>query len=379
MSVDGQPISSWAAWPRRSDPPAATIGIEEELMLLSPESWNLAQASEDVLERTEPERRTRVAPETHDGAIEIETGVHRSVAAAVEDLQGMRRAVERTCTELGLRLGSSGTHPFTVWSDTEVGERPRQVAVYGSMRELAHREPTFALHVHVGVPSADDAITVFNRMRVHLPMLLALSADSPFWQGRDTGLASARTPLFQGFPRVGIPRRFADYHDWVRTVDLLVACDAFPDPSYLWWDIRMQPALGTVEIRIMDAQIDTASTAALVALARCLVRMELREGRAEGASHAPQEVWEENRFIAARDGHRARLISPVSARRVAVDEILDELLPVLREHAADLGCEAELEAVRDLATDHNGAMRQRAMAERAGDLPGLVARIADLL
>lgn len=379
MTANGQPISSWSAWPSSSDPPATTIGIEEELMLLSPGGWNLSPAANDVLDGIAPEFRERVAPETHDGAIEIETGIHRTVAAAIDDLQEMRRAVAATCARLDLRVGSSGTHPFTVWSDTDVGVGPRQAAVYGSMRELAHREPTFALHVHVGVASSDEAITAFNRMRVHLPMLLALSADSPFWQGRDTGLASARTPLFQGFPRVGIPRRFADYADWVQSVDLLVECDAFPDPSYLWWDIRMQPALGTVEIRIMDAQLDTVSTAALVALVRCLVRMELREGRAEGASHAPQEVWEENRFIAARDGHRARLISPITANRVPVVDQLDELLPVLREHAADLDCEGELDAVRDLAAGHNGATRQRAMAERAGDLPGLVSRIADLL
>lgn len=379
MTRSGQPISTWAAWPQSSDSAASTIGIEEELMLLSPDGWNLAQASDVVLDGIAPEIRDRVAPETHEGAIEIETVIHRSVAAAVDDLEQMRRSVAMTAAELGLRVGSSATHPFTVWSDTEVGGGVRQTAVYGSMRELAHREPTFALHVHVGVPNADEAVTAFNRMRVHLPMLLALSADSPFWQGRDTGLASARTPLFQGFPRVGIPRRFADYDDWVTMVDLLVECEAFPDPSYLWWDIRMQPALGTVEIRIMDAQIDTVSTAALVALVRCLVRMELREGRAEGASHAPQEVWEENRFIAARDGHRARLISPITAQRVPVAALLDDLLPVLHDHATDLDCEGELDAVRDLASGHTGAMRQRTMAERAGNLPGLVSQIADLL
>lgn len=377
--TDREAISPWAVWPSSSDPPATTIGIEEELMLLSPDGWNLAQASDHVLDGIAPAVRDRVAPETHDGAIEVETAIHRSVAAAVDDLEEMRRTVAETCAALDLRLGSSGTHPFTVWSDTEVADGPRQAAVYGSMRELAHREPTFALHVHVGVPSADDAVTAFNRMRVHLPLLLALSADSPFWQGRDTGLASARTPLFQGFPRVGIPRRFTDYREWVDTVDLLVACEAFPDPSYLWWDIRMQPALGTVEVRIMDAQLDTVSTAALVALVRCLVRMELREGRAERVADAPQEIWEENRFIAARDGHQARLISPVTADRVAVVDVLAELLPVLHDHAVDLDCEGELDAVRDLASGHNGAMRQRSMAERTGSLPGLVARIADLL
>ncbi len=378
MTAGRRELSPWARWPHDAERSATTIGIEEELMLLSPGDWNLAQAAAEVLPRVDPALRARVAPETHASAIEIETGVHRRVATAIADLRAMRDAVAATCATLSLRVGSSGTHPFVVWNETAVGAGPRQAAVYGSMRELAHREPTFALHVHVGVASAEQAITAFNRMRVHLPMLLALSANSPYWQGRDTGLASSRTPLFQAFPRVGIPRRFDGYEEWVRTVDLLIACDAFPDASYLWWDIRMQPKLGTLEIRIMDAQTDIASTAALVALVQCLVRMEIEEGWAETASRAPPEVWEENRFIAARDGHRAELISPASASRVPLADRLAALMPVLRPHADDLACRSELDAVEELAR-HNGAMRQRDLTDGAERLPQLVERIADAL
>ena len=178
-------------------------------------------------------------------------------------------ALDERAGPLGLRRASAGTHPFAVWHETVVSSGERYQAVYGSMRELARREPTFALHVHVGVPDPEDAIALANRMRAHLPLLLALSANSPFWQGRDTGLASARTPLFQAFPRVGIPREFDDYDDYVETVDLLIRCDAFPEPTFLWWDVRPQPRFGTVEVRIMDAQTTVAETAALVALVQC--------------------------------------------------------------------------------------------------------------
>ena len=146
------------------------------------------------------------------------------------------------------------------------------------MRELARREPTFALHVHVGVRRTRGAIRLTNRMRAHLPLLLALSVNSPFWQGRDTGLGSARTPLFQAFPRVGIPRAFKDYADWVEAVDLLIRCDAFPEPTFLWWDVRPQPRFGTVEVRILDAQTTVAETAALAALVQCIAKLEVRGG-----------------------------------------------------------------------------------------------------
>lgn len=328
-----------------------------------PGGWNLAQAADEVLPRLPEDLRTKVCPETHAAALEIETGVARTVGDAARELRCLRDAVKETVAPLDLAVASSGTHPFAVWRETALGGGDRQAEVYGSMRELARREPTYALHVHVALPDADAAVDVFNRMRVHLPLLLALSGNSPFWQGRDTGLASARTPLFQAF-LVGIPRRFDSYEEWVGAVDLLTACEAFPDSTYLWWDVRMVPRYGTLEVRIMDAQIDLEATASLVALVQCLARMELEEAWAEDASHAPQEVWEENRFVAARDGAEARLIVATEGRRVPVADRIDELLPACARTRRTWAASTSSRGVRARPRAERPAPAARARARR---------------
>jgi glutamate---cysteine ligase / carboxylate-amine ligase len=277
---------------------------------------------------------------------------------------------------MGLRAASAGTHPFAVWHDTAVGSGERQQFVYGSMRELARREPTFALHVHVGVPDPEDAIKLLNRMRAHLPLLLAVSVNSPFWQGRDTGLASARTPLFQAFPRVGIPRPFNDYSDYVEAVDLLVRCGSIPEPTFLWWDVRPQPALGTIEVRIMDAQTTVAETAAITALVQSIARLEIEEEYVTPRTVWSPEVLDENRFLAARDGMSAELIDVDSERRHPARRMLEELVERCRPHAEVLGCGDELERVLELAAK-TGAERQVELADDVHKLPGLIERLAD--
>ena len=231
------------------------------------------------------------------------------------------------------------------------------------MRSLANREPTLALHVHVGVPDPDDAVRLLNGLRPAVPVLLALSANSPFSRGRDTGFASARTVIFQAFPRTGTARRFADYADYVRSIEPLIASGGLPDPSFLWWDVRLQPALGTVEIRVMDAQSTLTDTAALIALVQSLARLVL-EGEAIGEDVGP-EVLAENRFLAARDGLQARLIDPGKGALTPIRALIEELLTRCHPHAAALGCSSELDRVQQLA-DANGAVRQREWAEEAG-------------
>jgi len=244
------------------------------------------------------------------------------------------------------------------------------------MADLARREPTFALHVHVGVPDAERAIQLLNQLRAHLPMLLALSANSPFWQGRATGLASTRTSVFGAFPRTGVPRRFTSYEDWVQTVDTLLRSGAFPEPTFLWWDVRPQPALGTIEVRVMDAQTDVDATAALVALVQSLARLEIEEGYAPEALVDAEEVLEENRFLAARDGIEADLLDPEAELRRPARAQLRRLLDALRPHADALGCRAELERVLGLALAP-AFLHQLDVAERGGgDLPGLTRELA---
>jgi carboxylate-amine ligase len=242
------------------------------------------------------------------------------------------------------------------------------------MRELARREPTFAQHVHIGVGDPEQAVTLLNRLRAHLPLLLALSANSPFWQGRDSGMASVRTSIFQAFPRVGIPRQFADYSDYVETVDRLLRCGAFKDPTFLWWDVRLQPRFGTVEVRIMDAQSTSNRTGALAALVQSIAHLELEEGYYDSDLALAPEVLDENRFLAARDGMQAQLLDPVAEERVRARDLLEQLLQALGPHARALGCGAALDAVHAMAHD-TGERRQRRLARTQG-LDGLMESLA---
>ena len=362
-------VPDWARWP--ADGPEWTLGVEEEVMLLQPGSWRLAQAIDEVLAALPPELRAKLCSETHSAAIELNTGVHGTVGGAAAELSSLRARLAEVLDTLDLRAGASGTHPFASWHDMRVAGADRHQAVYGSMRALARREPTFALHVHVGVPSPAAGAAALNQMRAHLPLLLALSANSPYWQGRDTGLASARTPLFQAFPRVGIPRVFSSYADWVRSVDLLIGSGALPDHSYLWWDVRLQPRYGTVEVRVMDAQVSVEQTAALVALVQCLVRLEVSEGYASSRVLHAQEVLDENRFLAARDGVAAQLIDPDRGSRVPVEELVHEVVEACAPHARDLGCTEELALVKALVSE-SGAARQRRIAGDDDDQQRLV-------
>ena len=364
----------WSKWAHHAESSDYSLGIEEEVMLLDPRTWALAPAIDDVLDAWPEATRDSVSSETHSSAVELRTGVHGNVAGAIAELGALRAQLHRTLDGLGLAAAGSGTHPSAVWHEMQVSSRRRHQEVHGSMRELARREPTFALHVHVGLPTGEAGIAAFNRLRAHLPILLALSANSPFWQARDTGLASARTPLFQAFPRVGIPRAFGSYGEYVRAIDLLLECGAFPDPTYLWWDVRPQPKLGTVEIRIMDAQSTLDATAALVALVQSVVRLELVEGFADAALvHAP-EVLDENRFLAARDGVEAELVDPVRGHAVPASELADELVTACEPHARELGCSAELDRVAGLFTEP-GPEHQRRLAKRDG-LDSLVENLA---
>jgi carboxylate-amine ligase len=367
-------MPAWASWAAPHELGAYTVGIEEEVTLLDETSWALAHRIDSVLPRLPRAGSESFTAETHGSALEIQTGVHARIGDAVEELATLRGELDATLRPLSMRAAVAGTHPFAVWQEIVVSAGERYQFVYGSMRELARREPTFGLHVHVGVPDAEAAIHAANRLRTHIPLLLALSVNSPFWQGRDTGLASARTPLFQAFPRVGIPRPFADYAEYVETVDVLIRCDAVPEPTFLWWDVRPQPRFGTVEVRIMDAQTKLVDSAAIAALVQCIVRAEV-EGEDHLERAMPQEVLAENRFLAARDGMEAELIEPELGRRVPARELLADLVAVCGPHARALDCEAELDGVIGLG-ERTGAQRQIEQAQALGSLPRVVGLLA---
>jgi glutamate---cysteine ligase / carboxylate-amine ligase len=335
-----------------------TIGVEEEAFLLEPGSGAIAHRSAEVLPRLREALGAGVTAETHDSAFELVTPAYPDAAAAAAELHAMRRRAVDVLAGLGLEAGVAGTHPTATWRQIQVSGEERYEDIHDAMRELARREPTFALHVHVGIENPDRAVLACDRLRVHLPLLLALSANSPYWQGRDSRLASARTPLFQSFPRTGIPRPFGDWQGYAEAIAPLVDSGAIPDPSHLWWDIRPRPATGTIEIRIMDAQTEIEETATLTALVACLARVELEDPMSTPRAVIARETIEENRFRAARDGTAATLIDAEQGTTAPVSEIVAEVRERCREHAEDLGCAAELEGL-DRLLEANGAVRQR--------------------
>jgi glutamate---cysteine ligase / carboxylate-amine ligase len=363
-------LPAWAAWNPGAAARPWTAGIEEEVMLLEPHSGRLAWHGDEVLARLSPGLQAHTAAETHACALELATRPHRAVEGAVAELGALRLLLARQLREQQLSAAVAGTHPTVTWEEVEVSPGARYQFLHGMLGELARREPTFGLHLHVAVPDPELAVRAFDRIRAHLPVLLALSANSPFWQGRDSGLASVRTPVFGTFPRTGLPRRAGDYAGYVEAIDALLRADAIPEPTFVWWDARLQPRFGTLEVRILDAQTRLGDTAAIAALTQCLVRLEALEGTVCESLAGAQTVLEENRFIASRDGMAAQLVDPrVDARR-PVGDWLAELLLACAPHAEALGCAAELARVPALAADP-GAERQR-RAARAGGVTAVV-------
>ena len=365
---------SWAHWNGALER-RYTVGVEEEVLLLSAADHSLAQSSDHVLARLSSELARHTSPETHASVIELATGIHVDAAAAVMELTALRTELARELGAMHLCAACSGTYPLECVAETRVSGSARYQLVSESMRSLARRDPTLALHVHIGVPDPEDAIRVLNALRRAVPVMLALSANSPFNQGRDTGLASTRTVIFQGFPRTGTARAFADYADYVRAIDGLIASGAIPDPSFLWWDIRLQPMLGTVEVRVMDAQSTLAGSAALIALVLSLARLELEGDPMPVGAEVGPEVLAENRLLAARDGMNARLIDHTGRELVPVRRLIDDLVERCGPHAASLGCFGELGQIRRLVAA-NGAKCQRAWAAESG-LAELLPRLAE--
>ena len=356
-SVTGNGASAkggdWARWStgvgRRY-----TLGVEEELMLLDPVDHSLLPDSDAVLVHlSSRELAQHTSPETHAGVVELATGIHLTAASACAELAALRLGLAVDLRALGVATAASGMHPRTGAEQSRLSGAERYQRLGDAMGYVARREPTMALHVHVGVPDPDDAIRVLNRIRESTAVLIALAANSPFAQGRPSGFASTRTVNFGMFPRTGTPRRFGSYAEYLDALAPVIESGALADLTHLWWDVRLQPVLGTVEVRAMDAQTSVAQAAPLVALVQSLARLAL-EGSADGPGSAP-ELLEENRFVAARDGMHARLIDPARGRLVSVRALLADLLCACRPHAIALGCERELDQLPALATDGGAA------------------------
>jgi carboxylate-amine ligase len=357
--------------------PSYTLGIEEELMIVDGETLELVNGIETMLESL-PETKGDVKPELMESVLEVSTTPCKNTREAGKQLRELRRVVQETARSKGLAIGSAGTHPFAMWEDQRIVARTRYRDLIAALRFVARQELIFGQHVHIGVDDPDKAIHVANGMRVHLPLLLALSANSPFWRADSTGLLSTRMPIFRAFPRVGIPPTYKNFEEYSKRIGFMTESRVIEDYTYLWYDVRPHPTFGTVEIRVMDSQTRIEHTLGLAALCQALVK-ELCEHYEAGKrlSIYPYEMLDENKWLAARHGLDQELVDLPKTKRVSTRELALRVLERVRHHAEELGSADELEGIEDLLDRGNGATRQTVVYEANQDLHEVMSEIVE--
>jgi glutamate---cysteine ligase / carboxylate-amine ligase len=355
-----------------------TVGIEEELMLVDAETLDLAQGIESIRGDLGEEFEQRVKPELMQSVLEIATVPHKTVADAGLELRSLRETVREVAERHAMLIAASGTHPTARWQDQLIVEEPRYQKLVAELGYIARRELIFGTHVHVGVTGPNKAIYIADGIRKHLPLLLALSANSPLWQGEVTGMMSSRTPVFRAFPRVGIPPHYGSWEIYSSRVNLLTQAGVIPDYTFLWFDVRPHPKLGTVEVRVFDQQTRLDNTVALAALVVALVhRYSTLFDQEAALVEVPTELIDDNKVRAALRGTDGELVDLPKPEQRKATEMASRLLDELREHAQEVGCEQEMEGVRVLIEGGTGAHRQLEVLEQRGDVAGLVRALCE--
>jgi glutamate---cysteine ligase / carboxylate-amine ligase len=353
-----------------------TLGIEEELMICDAESLELAQAIETILGDLPEGVEGEVKPELMQSVLEVATRPCKDIAEASEQLRRLRRTVREVAARNGLAIGAAGTHPAAHYEDQLIVDNPRYQELAAELRWIAQQELIFGTHVHVGIDDAGKAIYVADGMRGYLPLLLGMSTNSPLWQGKTTGMMSSRTPVFRAFPRVGIPPYYGSWEIYSHRVEQMMRGGAIPDYTYLWWDVRPHPNLGTVELRVFDQQTRIEHTIGFAAFAQSLAhRLSAQYEDGVPSIEYPQELIDDNKVRAAVVGIEGKLIDFDQGLEVPAEEMTLGVIEDLREDAQQLGCENELAALADLVENGTGARRQLNWLQDHGEVGGLMSEI----
>jgi glutamate---cysteine ligase / carboxylate-amine ligase len=353
-----------------------TIGIEEELMICDAETLELAQGIDRILDFLPERLPGMVKPELMQAVLEIATKPCGSVGEANDQLRALRRIVRQVAGEHGMVIAAAGTHPAALYEDQRISERPRYQELARELGWIAEQELIFGTHVHVGIDDAEKAIYIADMMRGYLPLLLGMSSNSPLWRGRPTGMMSSRTPVFRAFPRVGIPPYYGTWEIYSHRVEQMMRGGAIPDYTYLWWDVRPHPNLGTVELRVFDQQTRVEHTIGFAAFGQALAH-RLANQYAEGLPSVdyPHELIDDNKVRAALVGIEGKLIDFDEGIEVPAEEMALGVIEDLREDAKELGCEQELAGLADLVEEGTGARRQLNWLADHGDIYGLMREI----
>ena len=353
-----------------------TLGIEEEFAIVDPDTRELRSHIQEILEGGKIVLKEQIKPEMHQSVVELGTEVCNSIGHARTHVIDLRSRLAELAGKAGLKIASVGTHPFSHWRDQHITEGERYKQIIEDMQLLARANLIFGLHVHVGIPNREMAIHVMNQARYFLPHIYALSVNSPFWVGHDTGLKGYRLKVFERFPRTGIPDAFESLSEYEDYCKLLVKTGCIDNPKKIWWDIRLHPFFDTLEVRVCDAQTRVDDTVAIAALIQAVIAKLFKLLRQNITFRIyRRRLLDENRWRAARYGIDGKLID--FGRETEVDErsLLNELLEFVASEVDEFGTQREMAHIERIMSEGTGADRQLAIWKQTQEMKAVVDHI----
>jgi carboxylate-amine ligase len=353
-----------------------SLGIEEEFQIIDPETRELRSRIQQILADGKMVLKEHVKAEMHQSVVELDTDVCKDAASARQQVVELRSQLAALAAGEGLKIASAGTHPFSHWMDQLITADDRYTTIVNDMQQIARANLIFGLHVHVGIPDREEAIDIMNQARYFLPHIYALSVNSPFWLGQNTGLKAYRQMIFERFPRTGIPDAFESLSEYEDYLKLLVSTNCIDNAKKIWWDIRLHPFFNTIEFRICDAQSRIDDTIALAALMQAIVAklQKLRRQNVTFRSY-PRRLIDENRWRAARYGLDGKLIDFGRTCEMDERELLHEMVEFIADEVDELGTQTELAHIEKIMRQGTGADRQLIVWERTQDMKAVVDQI----
>ena len=350
-----------------------TLGVEEEYMVVDPQSRELKSHDQKIVEIASQALNDHVKAEMHQAVVEVGTGICANIDQAHLEIKNLRKTVSEIAGSLGLKIGAAGTHPFSHWSTQMITPNPRYDEIVNEMQEAARSNLIFGLHVHVGIKDKDMAIHIMNTVRYFLPHVYALSTNSPFWEGRNTGFKSFRTKVFDKFPRTGIPDHFSSWDDYKNYINLLIKTNCIDNAKKIWWDVRVHPFFDTIEFRICDVPMRIEETIAIAAVFQALV-VKLYKLRLQNMSFIMynRSLVNENKWRASRYGLDGKLIDFGKQAELDTRVLIEELLDFIDDVVDDLGSRKSINYIRTILKDGTGADRQLAIYKETGSLEKVV-------
>ena len=353
-----------------------TLGIEEEFAIVDPETRELRSHIQEILEGGKVTLKEQIKPEMHQSVVELGTEICQSIVDAREHVTDLRSKLAQLAESRGLKIASAGTHPFSHWHDQLITEGERYETIVKDMQLLARANLIFGLHVHVGIPDRESAIHVMNQARYFLPHIYALSVNSPFWVGHNTGLKGYRLKVFERFPRTGIPDAFESLSEYEDYCKLLVRTGCIDNPKKIWWDIRLHPFFDTLEMRVCDAQSRVDDTLAIAALIQAVIAKLYKLFRQNTTFRVyRRRLLDENRWRAARYGLDGKLIDFGRECEIETRSLLNELLELVSTEVDELGSRREMAHIERIMREGTGADRQLAAWERDHNMHDVVDQI----